>query len=118
MTKTSKIDFTTWPQDKWANIRTFDGKKARILDVLPGDKPLVVKFQDKNGQWHSAQMRKDGIYHKADTPFIVPAPIFGYMNVRERANGSREGGTVYPTETECLKRVTDNTVHKAVKVPL
>ena len=113
-----RTDFTKWPQDKWNKVRTFDGKRARILDVIPGEKPLVVKFQDKTGQWHSAQMKADGVYHKSDSPFIVPEPEYGFMNIRERSNGSREGGTVYPTKDEALKRATANTVHKAVPVPL
>lgn len=114
----NKVNFTTWPRNQWNRIRTFDGKKAEILGVIPGDKPLVVKFQDKSGKWHSGQMRADGTYHKSGSPFIVPEPKMGYMNVRQRANGSIEGGTVYPTQDECLKRVTENTLHKAVKVPL
>jgi hypothetical protein len=110
-----KVDLSNYEGE----VMTYDGMPATILDRnMSGDRPILVKHQDQKGNWVSSQVRPNGELKRIGTPFIVPAPSTGFMNVRRRKDGRITGGTVYPTVEACLKRANENTVHKAVKVPL
>jgi len=99
-------------------VMTFDHKPAMVLDTgLSGERSVLVKHQNQEGEWTSSQVTPQGCLKK-DTPFIIPAPKVGYMNTYRRNDGRIVGGTIYPSADICEKRATENTVRKAVKVPL